>query len=879
MIRASKRHRRLRNKFGAIGLIAFACSLTAYLLFAAPLIRPAAADDGCTPLAPMLDLDRRVMDLRREIEIQNKTITEMQRLVDESRMPGGSPPDIKRMNTMGQPFMGVLGVGKSKPVEIQEILSNYESLTFGEKKVDDHFGDIGLQKATLLRERANLVAQRKKELGYPSGDLLPESEMRRIKEMALGRAVYITEIKRSREIRDAFQKRIAEINRERMAVSAQLGPLDWEKYRNNECTPDGLKKANGQEVKVIGNEKEKPDVAQGPDAAVAAAAAVRKQTKQELEGAKSIVGHDLSQVELLYTNRIAIVVRCETAVGKAPDLSVPGSDFDDDLEKNVLMWGWAKTALERADSVATDAQAKTKLITSTQQAANQACAGTPTQPTASDKGQLDTKLDEAPGTYERIERQINSALAAIAKPVDLGALSAMRASMKKMRSYCDANKDIYDTKDAEDLENAHKVVSAWTHLEENLAVAEHDAAELGGDVEIELLKIRWANIKQKFVPLRERAIACLKRARTIQEDCRELSAGIQLEKLDKHIAEASALERRRQATRQKLTNLLNQIGDQYTAAKQAVARDLDCIDKASQAAIASAETALGACRLKESRQMVSKLPESPRRSELVKRWNRTYEIERKARKLLSNAMGFKDQGTFSKAISTLQEAKALGPCETTASAIDRAITDVRGAIADANADAAQEALSACQFNQSRQLIAELPQGPRRQSLVKRWNRAYETERKARDLANEAARLVQQGEPGKAIGNLHRASDLGPCDKTVAAIDRAIEYIRSKMAEANAAKSAADRSVEANRRCVQIHGPGWLATKPRSDGRFDCHPPKTTAGRGQPRRSKGGGCPPDHILMSNGKCLSKSFFRNLGKSVQGMGTGTGGAGVR
>lgn len=346
-------------------------------------------------------------------------------------------------------------------------------------------------------------------------------------------------------------------------------------------------------AKAAGNDKEKPDASSGAEAAAAAAAAVRKQTKRELEIAKSNVSQHLSELESLYTDRMAIAARCETAVGKAPDLSVPGSDFDASLRNSVLVRESVKTALERADSVATGAQAKAKSITSTQQAADKVCSGTPAQPAASDKGQLDSMLEKARGTYEGIKGQIDSALAAIAKPVDPGTLPAMRSSFEKKRSYCDANKSIYDTVNAEDLENAHKWASVGARLQETLAVGEHDATELGGDVEIDLLKFRWARTKQKTMQLRDRMHACLERARAIQEQCKKSSAGNQLEKLDRHIAETNALERRRQASRRKLTDLLSRIGGQYTTAKQAVARGRDCIEKASQSANACDAAKIG----------------------------------------------------------------------------------------------------------------------------------------------------------------------------------------------------------------------------------------------------------------------------------------------
>jgi len=215
--------------------------LAGALLMIAAWSSPALADDDyyCRRVGPIMKLERQAQTWRTEVETQNKTIADMERILEASAKSGGKPPDIKRLNAMGQAGSGVVGVGKTKPVEVQKLIKEYESLISGDKTVDDHLGDVGLQKSVLLRERKREVARRKKELNYPADKLLPNSEMRGIRKMALGRAVFVTEIKRSREIRKEFQGRFAEINKKRMAQLGKLGMLEREKYRYKECSEGG----------------------------------------------------------------------------------------------------------------------------------------------------------------------------------------------------------------------------------------------------------------------------------------------------------------------------------------------------------------------------------------------------------------------------------------------------------------------------------------------------------------------------------------------------------------------------------------------------------------------------------------------------------------
>lgn len=179
----------------------------------------------------------------------------------------------------------------------------------------------------------------------------------------------------------------------------------------------------------------------------------------------------------------------------------------------------------------------------------------------------------------------------------------------------------------------------------------------------------------------------------------------------------------------------------------------------------------------------------------------------------------------------LREARAAVVCKGSPEAVDKAIANVEGTIAEA----VEAALSACAFKKSRELIDALPQGSRRTALVARWNKAYEAERRAHDLVNKAVELRDQGERGKAIGMLHEARDLTTCDSTVAAIDKAIAGMSDV-----AAPSAADQIAAATADCQRSYGGGYRAGDPLPDGRYYCVPDQATANVKCDELSKGPG---------------------------------------
>ncbi|MCB1376928.1 MAG: hypothetical protein KDK89_00950 [Alphaproteobacteria bacterium] len=266
------------------------------------------------------------------------------------------------------------------------------------------------------------------------------------------------------------------------------------------------------------------------------------------------------------------------------------------------------------------------------------------------------------------------------------------------------------------------------------------------------------------------------------------------------------------------------------ATAEHAARAAQCVQALQEAAertrqrATSANEALAACRFGESRRLIDDLPQGPERQSLSDRWNKAYEVEGKVRDLAKEAMALKDQGQFESAINTLRRALNLSLCDSTVASIERAIANIRDDITKADAARAEAALAACKFRDSRELIGKLPQGATRQSLVNRWNSSYEKERRARDLIQEAVTLRREGQFRLAVGKLHQAGNLDPCDSTAAAIDKTVADIQQQIAEAE----MRERNANANATCQRDYGNGYHVSQFLPDGRFYCAPDQATA---------------------------------------------------
>jgi hypothetical protein len=92
----------------------------------------------------------------------------------------------------------------------------------------------------------------------------------------------------------------------------------------------------------------------------------------------------------------------------------------------------------------------------------------------------------------------------------------------------------------------------------------------------------------------------------------------------------------------------------------------------------------------------------------------------------------------------------------------------------------------------------------------------------------------QGETGKAIGMLHQARDLTTCERTVAAIDKAIAGMTST------APSVAEQIAAATAACQREYGNGYRAGDQLPDGRSYCVPDQATANAKCNEMSKGPG---------------------------------------
>jgi tetratricopeptide (TPR) repeat protein len=272
--------------------------------------------------------------------------------------------------------------------------------------------------------------------------------------------------------------------------------------------------------------------------------------------------------------------------------------------------------------------------------------------------------------------------------------------------------------------------------------------------------------------------------------------------------------------------------------------------------------ALSACRFRESQALIGKLPPASR-PPLAARWNAAFDKEKRARSLITQAGALENQGELKAAVAKLRDAVDLKPCAQTIAAINRAIGRIKPKISAAGVTNAETALGACRFKQSRNLIQNLTESERARLAV-RWNQAYDTERKARNLVIQAKALLNQGRTNRAIAKLRQARNLDPCESTVTAIDKAITRILQ-------------RGQDAERNCRDKFGPDSIANPKAPLAECTCRRGyrfTKVSGRTRCRRVRTG-----QEIMAQGHKVCRSQFGNASYAIRQNPNGTFRCGCR
>jgi hypothetical protein len=218
-----------------------------------------------------------------------------------------------------------------------------------------------------------------------------------------------------------------------------------------------------------------------------------------------------------------------------------------------------------------------------------------------------------------------------------------------------------------------------------------------------------------------------------------------------------------------------------------------------------AEAAIEACEFKEARTLIAKLPagggEHGRLSSML---NAKTSSERSARSAYAQGRRLQEAQDFDSALERMNEARGDARCEKTIAAIDSALGAIRrdqAQAASALVRQAETAIRACNFNQARGLIDQLPKGGADRS---RLSAMMEGEKRARADFDAGWARFNAGDHDDALQRMTSARGAAACRTTIAAIDQAIGEIERGRAEAARQAEGTARQAEAALRACDFN---------------------------------------------------------------------------
>ena len=117
----------------------------------------------------------------------------------------------------------------------------------------------------------------------------------------------------------------------------------------------------------------------------------------------------------------------------------------------------------------------------------------------------------------------------------------------------------------------------------------------------------------------------------------------------------------------------------------------------------------------------------------------------------------------------------------------------------------EAAIEACNFVDSENMIEALPPGSKRDAYAERWDEKHARERRVRELMGQASAIELGNQDYEtAIETLEEARTLSACAATIAAIDKAVDGLRQKLAMAPPEPPQADPTSDA----VLVEGARW-----------------------------------------------------------------------
>jgi hypothetical protein len=194
--------------------------------------------------------------------------------------------------------------------------------------------------------------------------------------------------------------------------------------------------------------------------------------------------------------------------------------------------------------------------------------------------------------------------------------------------------------------------------------------------------------------------------------------------------------------------------------------------------VADAEAAIEDCRFEKAKELIEQLEDETTRLDLLRRCEaaerheaRTKELNQESKQLYRRAQEAENDGKedlardqYARALDLLRQARAHSRCERYLETIERNLRKVRTRLSnltkkEEESSIVAEAIAAiddCRFAKARELIDSLEDGPVKDDLLGRYERARQHESRSKDLNDEAKELYRQGQQSERDGDLDLA---------------------------------------------------------------------------------------------------------------------------
>lgn len=190
---------------------------------------------------------------------------------------------------------------------------------------------------------------------------------------------------------------------------------------------------------------------------------------------------------------------------------------------------------------------------------------------------------------------------------------------------------------------------------------------------------------------------------------------------------------------------------------------------------AAADAAIAQCRFADARNLLTRMTNNPRYSELASTYQSAVDRETQTKAQYERAQALYQSGDTENALAVLDAARANTACDSFRVSIDAAIARIRGAAGDSLVAEARAAIAACQFEAARDKIAQLAVAghPSNAAVRADYDAAVERENRTNALWDQARAAHGQGNTQEALALMQSARGNTQCSDFAGRIDAAI----------------------------------------------------------------------------------------------------------